>query len=83
MAAAQLSTAQPAGAVQLRLQASFQREAASGELRAWWVRWGLGASLDEWLVLATTPSQNYHNPVLRAERTPVTWVKPSCALSLC
>ena len=75
MAAAQLSMAQPAGTVQLRLQACFQREAASGQLRAWWDRWGLGASLDEWLLLATTPSQNYHNPVFRAERTPVMWAR--------
>ena len=82
MAAAQISMAQPAGAVQLRLQACFQCEAASGELRAWWARWGLDASLNEWLLLATAPSQNYHNPVLRAERTPVT-SGSSCALSLC
>ena len=61
MAAAQISMAQPAGAVQLRLQACFQREAASGELRTWWARWGLDASLNEWLLLATAPSQNYHN----------------------
>ena len=73
LAAAGLSAAQPVGAVQLRLQACFQREAVSGELRAWWVRWGLGADLREWLLLATRPVQNYHNPVLRVERTPILW----------
>lgn len=70
---AKLTSATPKDAVQRRLAVCFERERASGELWACWARWALGASLDEWLLLATAPSQLYANPVLCIERTPTVW----------
>lgn len=70
---AKLASAAPKDAVQRRLAACIERERASGELCAWWERWALGASLDEWLLLAMAPSQDYGNPVLCIERTPTVW----------
>ena len=61
------------GAVQLRLAGCFERERASGELRVWWERWGMEATLDEWLLLATAPPQGDNNPVVRRARTPKLW----------
>ena len=73
MAAAGLTAVTPVGAVQQRLSACFEREAASGELKAWWVRWGMAATVEEWLRLATAPEQSYGNPLMCKAETPLLW----------
>ena len=74
MAAAGVAAAAPVGAVQQRLHACFEREAASGELKAWWQRWGMEAAVAEWLTLATAPEQAYGNALLCTAQTPRAWV---------
>ena len=73
MAAAGVAAAAPVDAVQQRLAACFEREAANGELKAWWGRWGMAAATEEWLRLAIEPEQAYGNPLLCAAQTPQVW----------
>ena len=74
LAAAHLAPAEPGDAVQRRLAVCFERERASGELRTWWERWGLGASIDEWLL--SPPSRTWRQLMVPRVRAVVPQPSP-------
>ena len=62
------------GAVQVKLLACL--EGCLPDLKAWWIRWGMGYCVTEWVLLANTPARDsLANPLLSLESTPGVWHK--------